>query len=376
MKKKRENLNVEDLKNLIESYNKNEIPTKIKKLLDHSIQEKIFLNNETIHTLKDFALPFFDIEIIKQPVPLSQYQEFISTVAKAHPELYQKEREETQNKIFSVMGHPTEFVKYLFPVYHDEFFFMKIAQKSLELFDMCLNLGDYKIPNEKTLDVLNFITKILDSFNKRDMKGVLGHLITFINNQNSFSNEEKSRISKELGEFLQVIEEYELRRKRILDNPTAFGRNILSAVNYMRSHIEYFCSYIHRLVHIKNMGNRDYRGMYYQYGSNKFWDYEFIKMCNKELKDFEALQSFLIRYSKELKKLRNISAHQVPEEIYLSKDHKMLIIPVIGKTENLEIRYSELCDIIINYGIFINKIELHPKNPYDTSEDRLGILKF
>ena len=74
--------------------------------------------------------------------------------------------------------------------------------------------------------------------------------------------------------------------------------------------------------------------------------------------------------------MRNINAHQVPEEIYLSKDQKMLIISVIGKTENFKINHRELYDTIITYGIFINKIDLHPKSPYDPSEDTFGILKF
>ena len=47
----------------------------------------------------------------------------------------------------------------------------------------------------------------------------------------------------------------------------------------------------------------------------------------------------------------------------------MLIIPVIGEEHNKIINYLELCDDIISYGIFINKIELHSKSPYNTSED-------
>jgi len=50
---------------------------------------------------------FFEIEEIKQPIPLSQYQEFISTVAKAQPDLFQEEKEEIQQKIFLVFVQET-----------------------------------------------------------------------------------------------------------------------------------------------------------------------------------------------------------------------------------------------------------------------------
>ncbi|MBY8992712.1 MAG: hypothetical protein KGD58_18355 [Candidatus Lokiarchaeota archaeon] len=74
--------------------------------------------------------------------------------------------------------------------------------------------------------------------------------------------------------------------------------------------------------------------------------------------------------------MRNINAHQVPGEIYLSKDRKQLIIPKVGEEDTLRIHYEILCDKIITYGIFINKIGLHPKSHYDISEDTFGILQF
>jgi len=109
--KKRVNLNVEELNKLYESYNQNKINLEISRLLDHLIQGKIFLNNETIQHIKNFATFFCDLEEIKQPIPLSQYQKFILMIAKAQPDLFQKEREYTQNNIFSILGNPMDFVK-------------------------------------------------------------------------------------------------------------------------------------------------------------------------------------------------------------------------------------------------------------------------
>jgi len=377
MKTERPKLKLEDLIKLFESYDQNEINSVIMRFVHDSIQGKKFFNRETIIKMKDFVEPFFlKIEEIKQPIPLSQYQDFISTIAKAQPDLFQEEREKTQQKIFSIMEHPMKFVKYLYPMYSDNLNYIRCAQKSKEILDITSSLDDSEISEEKLVELLDFIKKVADSLQKRNMVGTCNYLKAFINKQNCYSEEKKDIINEKLDELVQIIEEQALRRKEIINNPTEFGRNILRAVIYTRSHIEYFLSHIHRLVHIKNKGNKDYGGKYYQYGSNMFSVRNFINMCEEELKDFEALQSFLIDYSKKLKELRNINAHQVVGEIKLSADHKFLLIPEIGKKDNQKINHKELCDTIISYGIFINKIELHPKSPYDTSEDTFGILKF
>ena len=52
----------------------------------------------------------------------------------------------------------------------------------------------------------------------------------------------------------------------------------------------------------------------------------------------------------------------------------MLVVPVIGEEEPLKIKHQELCDFIISYGVFINKIKIHPKSPYEISEDTIGII--
>lgn len=374
MKKERPELNIEELLKLIEAYNQNNVNN----FLDLSIQGKKFFGKDTIENIKDFAMPFFfNIEEINKPIPITQYQEFISTIAKAQPDLFQKEREYMQNIILNIFDHPMKFVEYLFPVYSNNFN-IRCAQKNKELLDICLNLDDSRdlsIPNKKMIDLLVFFKQIRDFLNKRNMTGAYSEFIIFISKHKLYSKKQKAKIIEKIDEITQIIEEHEIKIKEILKDPTEFGRNVLRAAHYTQSHIEYFCSYIHRLVHIKINGNRNYGNMYYRYNSTNFNINDFTGMCEKELTDFEALQSFLIQYSNILKELRNINAHQVAGYIKLSEDHEKLIIPVIGKKDALELNHAKLCEVIISYGIFINKIELHPKSPYDISEDTFGIMK-
>ena len=369
MNKEKANINVGDIKSISESFPKNGIPTELKRFIDNSIKGKIFHSRETIEYLKNIALPFFDIKVVKFKYPnaVSQFQEFISSVAKAQPDLFKKESEDAQRKVFTIMSHPMEFVKYLFPNYSDNLSYLRTVLKSKELSNISFNLGDSEIPEEKIGEVL----EVFDSITKREITGSLTLLNTFIKNQDS--KKENTTVTDVIDKAIPVVEEQQLRRKLVLDNPTEFGRNILRATGYTQSHIEYFFRYIRRLVHIKNKGNRKFRGMYYRYGSTKFWDDEFRKRCKKELKDFKELKSFLIRYSKEIKKLRNINAHQVPGEITLSKDYKNLVLQEIGKKNKTKVNYTKLCETIISYGILVNKIELHPENRYDKDEDTIGI---
>jgi len=371
MNEEKVNINVGIIKKLIELFDQNQIPAELKRFVDQSIQGKKFSTIKSVQLLKDFVSPVFNIEVINKSGPVSQYQEFISTVANTQPGLFQKEKEYTQNKIFNPMGHPMEFVKYLFPVYNDEFFYNKVVLKSKEILEECFKVDDSEIPDKN----LRGILKIFDSIKKRELKGALVHL-KIINNHHTLSKEDKVKVNRQIDELIQVIEEQELRRTLILNNSTEFGRDILRATNYTQSHIEQFCSYIHRLVHIKNHGNRKFKGRYYRYGSKSFWDSAFRKMCKKDLKDFKSLKSFLIRYSKDLKILRNINAHQVPKEISLSKDYKYLIFQEIRKKNKTKENFNKLRENIISYSIFINKIVLHPKSRYDPSEDTIGILKF
>jgi len=375
MSKEKNKLNLEDLKNLLEKHDQIGTSKAIDKLLDFSLQGKMFFDKNTIQQLKGLAMPFFyNIEENDQTIPVSQYQKFNSKIEKAQPVLFQEEREYSQRIIFNIknLDHPMKFVKYLFPVYSIELN-KRIAKKNKELLDICLNSGDSRDLDIE--DFLVFFNKFRDFLIKRNFKESFNQLKTFLNNQNFYSKEVKAKIIEKIDEIIYIVKEQELNRKQILNDPTEFGRNVLRAVHYTQSHIEYFCSYVHRLVHIKTQKDRIYEGKYYRYNSKKFWEDKFIKMCKNNLKDFKALQIFLTKCCNELKKLRNINAHQAAGEITISKDYKMLVVPAIGEEEPLKIKHQELCDFIISYGVFINKIKIHPKSPYEISEDTIGIIK-
>ena len=91
-------------------------------------------------------------------------------------------------------------------------------------------------------------------------------------------------------------------------------------------------------------------------------------MCKTELNDFPELQNFLRKYCNTFKKLRNIRAHQIAGEVKILPGG-FIYIPDIGNEKGKYIDYREKREKMINYGVFINKINLHPHSPYDELED-------
>ena len=359
-----------NLEELIEEFGRNKISSEIKKLVDNLIQGKKSLTNESVQKLKAFSSPFFGIKLINISGPISQYQEFISRIEDAQPELYQEEKEDTQNRIFKIERHPIEYVKYLFPLYNDTFFYNNLLLKCTGIIEECFNIEGSEIDSEK----LPEIKSLFDSIKKRDFRGALTTLKS-LNNHYTLSKEKQAKVNRRINELIQVIEERTLRRKHIFEDPAEFIRKILSAVNDTQSHIDLFCAYIHRLVHIKNEGNSDFEGKYYQSGSKYFDVGKFLKMCKEELNDFTDLHKFIKRCASRIRKMRNLQAHRGVKKLSFSKDYKKIVIP---RTDMPDYRFSydELCDFIISYGNFINKIGVHPKSRYDPSEDTFGVVIF
>jgi len=117
----------------------------------------------------------------------------------------------------------------------------RCAQKLKELID-CINFCDSEnlnIPIKKMGDILDFLSEIRDSLGKRNLIGSFNHFKTFINNQDLYSKEEEARINEKIDETFRIIEEQELVRKQILNDPTEFGRNVLTTAHYTQSHVEY-----------------------------------------------------------------------------------------------------------------------------------------
>ena len=86
------------------------------------------------------------------------------------------------------------------------------------------------------------------------------------------------------------------------------------------------------------------------------------------MNDFPELQKFLRRYCITFKRVRNIRAHQIPDDVNITPGG-FISFQVIGEKKRREIDYREKREKMIVYGVFINKIKLHLQSPYNESED-------
>ena len=64
-----------------------------------------------------------------------------------------------------------------------------------------------------------------------------------------------------------------------------------------------------------------------------------------------------------------LNAHQIPNNFDVSFDKTSIIFSVVNKKEKVKINHEEMYKKILTYGIFINKIHLHPSSPYNAEED-------
>ena len=339
MNEKKSGTNVRVLEKLSEAFDKNEISLELKRFLESSMEGKLFHHSQTLYRFKGFMSPFFNVTILNQPVPVSQYQEFTSKIQTAYPKLFRKEKEYSQNNIFDKTEHPMEYIKYIIPEYNDNLTFLRSTLRSKELFETTFNFTKFDDSEENGEKILDFYSKFSDSLHKKDRMAALNNLKKF-NIQYQPSLKRKEDLNKGIDNLIPVLKEQKIRKAFIMENFSEFGRNLLRATNYTQSHIEYFCAYFHRLIHIKNNGDRNYRKNYYNYDSKSFWGKNFREACREELKDFKDLKTFLVKYSYILKVLRNINSHQVPGEICLSKDRKYILLQETGKKRKKRENYN------------------------------------
>jgi len=205
----------------------------------------------------------------------------------------------------------------------------------------------------------------LEFLKKRD-SGILDLLQKSITNVENYPDKEIFSENVNQMRFLNQLQTSSL--ERLKNNPVERVKIFLTGIQDTQSHIEYFCRVFHRLVHIKKYGNQEYGKEYYHYKSKQFDEDKFRDMCKTELNDFPELQNFLRKYCITFKILRNIRAHQVAGEVKILPGG-FIYIPDIENEKGKYIDYREKREKMINYGVFINKIKLHPHNPYDESED-------
>lgn len=303
---------------------------------------------------------------------ISQYESFVKEVSSKQPNLYKRERKFTRNMIFHKMAYPMDIVKYLFPFYNNSNGYEVAAQLG-KLYSEILKL----IPELNNLEVseseqVKFVIESLINFSEYVLSGEVDKLVVYVKN---FINTHKTFPKKSLDRMNELLDKLNFliqKRNRILEeiskDPTEFGRDFLRAINYTQSHMEYFCKYVHRLIHIIENGNDDYKNSYYKHYSTDFKKKKFIKTCEDEICDYPAFKNYLKDLVTQLNELRNINAHQIPRKFYLSPLKSQLCFPVIGSETDKCVDHEKLADMIIKYAIFINSIDLHPENSYSKSE--------
>ena len=340
--------------------------------IEQLIQGKLFFNQDKIKQFQEIvtiflgkSIVFYRNEMVQACV--TQYNEFNSLVSKDCPNLFQIEKEFTQQNVFTKkdMAHPMENVKKAVLFYNESTgseLMSRVGQLGRDLLEINSRAENSRLSDSEGTSLLK---ASLEFLKKRD-NGILDLLQNAIRNVENYPDKEIFSENVNQMRFLNQLQTSSLERSK--NNPVESVKNFLTGIQDTQSHIEYFCRYFHRLVHIKKFGNQKYGREYYRYNSKQFDDKKFREMCKTELNDFPELQNFLRRYCITFKKLRNIRAHQVPGEVKILPGG-FIIIPAIGNEKGKFIDYREKREKMINYGVFINKIKLHPHSPYDESED-------
>lgn len=372
MKKRFKELNDDEIGEFINSPDSNMFIDGILYFIEQLIQGKVFFNQEKIKHFKEIAPIFFGESMVFYrnklvQIYVSQYKEFISWVSEDYPDLYQIEKEFTQKNIFTKkdMGHPMENVKKCVLFYNESTGSELMAVIGQLGRDLLENIARTKNSMLSDSDPVNLLKSSFEFLKKKD-NGIFDKLPTFIKTVENYRDKEYFSENVNQIRILNQLKTSSLEKSKL--NPLEIVRNFLTGIQDTQSHIEYFCRYVHRLVHIKKHGDRKYRGEYYHHNSKKFDENKFRDMCNTEMNNFPELKNFLRRYCVTFKDLRNIRAHQVAGEVEIFPSG-YISIPNIGKEKRKNIDYREKREKIINYGVFINKIKLHPQNPYEESED-------
>ncbi|MFX0037502.1 MAG: hypothetical protein ACFE9I_17905 [Candidatus Hermodarchaeota archaeon] len=340
--------------------------------VEQLLRGKIFFNQDKIKQFQEIltiffgkSIVFYRNEIVQACV--TQYNEFNSLVSEDYPNLFKTEKEFAQQNVFTKkkMAHPMENVKKTVLFYGESTGFelmSRLGQVGKDLLEISSRAENFKLSDSEGMSLL----KASLEFTKRRDDGIFDLLQNFIKNIENYPYKEKFSENIDQIRFLNQLKTSSLIRSK--KNPVESIKNFLIGIQDTQSHIEYFCRYFHRLVHIKNYGNKKYGGEYYNYNSNQFDEQKFRVMCKTELNDFPELQKFLRSYCRTFSKLRNIRAHQVAAEAKIFPEG-FILIPVIENEKGKFIDYKEKREKMINYGVFINKIKLHPYSPYDESED-------
>lgn len=377
MKKRFKKLSDDEIREFMNSPDLNMFLHEIFYLIEQWRQGKLFFKQDKIKLFQEKAPMYFGKSIVfyrneRIQIYVDQYNEFKSMVSKDFSDLFQIEEEYSRQKIFTkkFMTHPMEYASKNVLFYGEltgSELMSRIGQFGRDSLEINSKAEKFSLTES---DALNLLKKSFEFLKKQDEK-TLDYLLNVIKNEENYPD--KEQFSSNINQirnlnFLKSSSLESFKNKR-----TEIVKNFLIGIQDTQSHIEHFCRYIHRLVHIKKYGNTKYREEYYDYNSKTFDEDKFRKMCKSDLKDYPELKTFLRRYCKTFKKLRNIRAHQITGEVDISLKG-FITIPTIGNEKGVKFNYIEKREKMITYGVFINKIKLHSYSQYDVSED-LFVMK-
>ncbi|MBD3215726.1 MAG: hypothetical protein GF311_24150 [Candidatus Lokiarchaeota archaeon] len=303
----------------------------------------------------------------------SQYTSLITQISTEYPKLYEKENNNSRDTIFHKMAYPMEIVRYAFPVYNNSMGFnlyKRLSKFGLELLEIISKSTSVEISNTQLLRILNEFSLIYkQSVITRDWETLVSFAKTKLLAHINIPKKEMEKINNIFDHFLKEAQKQNDLLKKIKEDPTDFGRDLLRVINYIQSHMLYFCRYVRRLLHIREKGNDNYENLYYRHYNFKFEHHEFLDKCNSDLNNYPDLKNYLNEITTQLYHLRNINAHQIPRQFFISPIDGKLCFPVIGQDEYEQINHERISFIMIHYAIFINSIGLHYEKTHEVNEN-------
>ncbi|MBD3211363.1 MAG: hypothetical protein GF311_02055 [Candidatus Lokiarchaeota archaeon] len=346
--------------------------------INHVGKGKLFF--EDIPYLKAILLDFFgeNITIYESKIVrnvVKQYNSFVNKIISQEENLYNQENRKTLKEIFYKIAFPMDIIKYAIPNYHNS----SLREFSNEIVENYSQLSK-SIANQNILEVsekqLEFVSSFFDTYLKNTLSTNLDKSINIV--KDILESQEKgqelpNKINEILESSLTSINKRKRSLQEIYDNPTEFGRNFLRTINYIQSHMEYFCVFFRRLIHIIKENTNNYEGRYYDHFNNKFEDKEFRKICRKTLSFYPDLKNYLIQITRQLRKLRNINAHQIPRKFTIIPEYDLICFPVVGRKGLKCISHKKTLYNMIKYAFFFNNIDFHQKNSYK-KEEKMFIL--
>ena len=333
----------------------------------------LFFNPSKLSYLIENLLPYIgNIQYEKKIIPVNEYKKLITQIKITSQILYEEEYLYAKEKIFNNHLHPLAIVHNVIPFYAEELkgyqknflLFMKTILKLLQIYDIEDALTD---EHEDDLEFLKsiFIT-LRKHINRRDFIGLFKYIKGKV--ESLKTSKKTNKFQEELiNNCDRIIEDMVEQRKRRIsfsNDMMKYLGSILKMVKDIDSHIILFCRYFCRLYHISRFNNREYNGKFYDVSSKFFNRIKFVELLTNNFReDYPRLFRFLSFYILRFRDLRNIEAHEIITNCKYLRKKELIIIPKTSKHSKILLNVNKTVRDILDYGQFINKINLHQKSP-------------